>query len=254
MSVDGQPFYALSSAPLPVGRTAGTLSSIGSSGVNGGPLAEVTSTADLAGGVLRVNVLSANTSGQYDPVRPTTARGIARALMRDNLSFQVLGGGSADITVTAHLDGSIALNDPFYGQGNQDMSLGFGGAAFSEYGHVNGSSSSSGYGQPYGWLSYSFSNETPEGFDFTGIVQVRDGQRSAVSLDLLADCWGATCDFAHTGTVGLVLPENVRFTSDSGVFLSSMNAVAPVPEPETWALMLAGLAMIGRIGRKRLKR
>ncbi|MCE9658941.1 MAG: PEPxxWA-CTERM sorting domain-containing protein [Burkholderiales bacterium] len=26
---------------------------------------------------------------------------------------------------------------------------------------------------------------------------------------------------------------------------------APVPEPETWAMMLAGLAMVGRLARRR---
>ena len=260
LHVDGQPFYALTSAPLPAGLTTGTLSSIGSSGVNGGPVGEVTSTGDLAGGVLRVNVLGANTSGLYNPVGPTTARGIASAQLRDNLTFQVLGGGVADITVTAHLDGFFALDDPAYASASQAMTLGIGGAAFSELGgesDVNGFSSyqghnsASGYVPPYGWVSYSFSNETPAGFDFVGVFQVSDGQRSALSLGLTTDCWGATCGFAHTGSIGLVLPDHVRFTSDSGVFLSAVNAVAPVPEPETWALMLAGLAVLGRIAKRR---
>ncbi len=45
------------------------------------------------------------------------------------------------------------------------------------------------------------------------------------------------------------------FTSASGYDYitppGSLTATAPVPEPETWALMLAGIGVIGLISRRR---
>lgn len=40
--------------------------------------------------------------------------------------------------------------------------------------------------------------------------------------------------------------------SNGGVYLFAANTAAVVPEPETYAMMLAGLGMIGFIGRRRL--
>jgi len=57
-----------------------------------------------------------------------------------------------------------------------------------------------------------------------------------MQLSLSTDCFKAICGFDHTGTIGLVLPSDVSFTSDSGVFLSA----AAVPEPASSALLLAG--------------
>ncbi len=245
----GGPLYAMTSAPLALGATAGTISSMGTSGA-GAPneAAQAAATADLSSGVLRVNAKG-------------TARGIAEAEMQDRLTFQVAGGGTRDITVTAHLDGHFSFLDPNYASGSQQMRLSFGSATFYELGgatDTNGLSSYHGHSGPSnnvppgGWLSYSFSNETPTGFDFTGIVQVSDGERSSLTLDLLTDCSEANCAFDHTGRMGLDLPSDVSFTSDSGVFLSAGAApVAAVPEPQTWALMLGGIGLIGALGRRR---
>lgn len=81
-----------------------------------------------------------------------------------------------------------------------------------------------------------------------------DLERTGFNLGLSVDCWGAACGFEHTASIGLVLPEGVSYTSDSGVFLTGVTAVAPVPEPETWALMLAGLGVVGRLARRRQTR
>lgn len=40
--------------------------------------------------------------------------------------------------------------------------------------------------------------------------------------------------------------------SNGGVYLYAANTVAVIPEPETYAMMLAGLGLIGFIGRRRL--
>lgn len=56
-------------------------------------------------------------------------------------------------------------------------------------------------------------------------------------------------DFMHTARISFVLPEGVSVTSMGGY--GSGVAVTPVPEPETWALMLAGLLVTGRLAAKR---
>ena len=258
LAIDGQPLFAVTSPlDMPLGLTTATVSAIGSSGA-GSALGEAVATADLAGGVLRASASGVSTTG-YVPIGPASARVLTTSFMRDYLTFAVAGGGSADITVTAHLDGSYALHDPVYGQGSQAMGLSIGGAAFSELGFVNATASgyghngASGYVPPYGWESYSFSNQSAAGFDFTGVLRVSDLERTAVGLGLDLDCWGATCGFEHTGSIGIVLPDNVSYSSDSGVFLTAGVVTAPVPEPETWALMAAGLAIVGKLTRRRLR-
>jgi len=49
-----------------------------------------------------------------------------------------------------------------------------------------------------------------------------------------------------SATLSLTLPTGLSYTSASGVF-----PAAAVPEPQTWALMLAGAALIGRLARRR---
>ena len=57
-------------------------------------------------------------------------------------------------------------------------------------------------------------------------------------------------DFSNTAQLALALPDGYTFTSASGHFLSP--AVSPVPEPDTLALLLAGMATIGAVSRRRL--
>jgi len=65
----------------------------------------------------------------------------------------------------------------------------------------------------------------------------------AFTLDV--NCTYATCDFSNTARFNFVnLPSSVSFTSDAGVFLSA------VPEPQTYALMLAGLVAMGGFVRR----
>ena len=56
----------------------------------------------------------------------------------------------------------------------------------------------------------------------------------------------ATMNAHDTAFLTMLLPAGATFTSTSGVFLTS-----PIPEPQTWALMLAGIGLVA--GRKRLR-
>jgi hypothetical protein len=56
-------------------------------------------------------------------------------------------------------------------------------------------------------------------------------------------------DFLNTGRFGIQAGPGVSYTSDSGVFLTGGSAA--VPEPASWAMMIAGFALAGRALRRR---
>jgi hypothetical protein len=79
-------------------------------------------------------------------------------------------------------------------------------------------------------------------FDIIGA----DAQINPTILVALDCSLGLQCDYGNTAKLQFInLPGSVSFSSDSGVFL------APVPEPGSTALMLAGLAGIGAWLRRR---
>jgi hypothetical protein len=99
-----------------------------------------------------------------------------------------------------------------------------------------------------------WTSSTPELMKFTGSFELLGS-----SIDLSPDfqlrvgcSLGAQCEYGNTAKFRFVdLPSNVTFTSDSGKFLTGVPSVTPVPEPETYALMLAGLSLVGWMARRR---
>lgn len=249
--------YALTSSnTMPLGLTTATLSSIGSNTPAGHATGDASATADLAGGVLR-STTAALQNVPYQPVGPESTRVITTSAMQDYVTFSVASAQGADVVFTTHLDGSYALSDPYYGSGHAQVIVIFGQASFGYQGQedVFGNNYGVHTSTPYGggldsWKSYSFSNETTTGFDFTGTIHVTDRERVQMFAGLYLDCAYSSCGFGNTARVGLDVPGGVSFTSDSGVFLSGASPVAPIPEPGTWALMVAGLAAVGRTVRR----
>jgi hypothetical protein len=63
---------------------------------------------------------------------------------------------------------------------------------------------------------------------------------------------GLQCDYGSTAKFRFIdLPSNVTFTSASGVFLTGLGSPGAVPEPASWALMIAGFGLTGAAMRRR---
>jgi hypothetical protein len=62
-----------------------------------------------------------------------------------------------------------------------------------------------------------------------------------------------TYTMTYTGTLDLSAPNlKVLFVDDEGTKVGSLlSATIPIPEPDTYALMIAGLGVIGFIARRR---
>ncbi|MFQ3595887.1 MAG: PEPxxWA-CTERM sorting domain-containing protein [Sphingomonadaceae bacterium] len=65
------------------------------------------------------------------------------------------------------------------------------------------------------------------------------------------------CDFGNTSAIRFsAMPEGLSWTSQSGVFLSGLVAPPPppggvIPEPATWAMLIAGFGLVGSAARRR---
>jgi hypothetical protein len=195
-------------------------------------------TADASAGTLRT-VAQAGLNGPY--IIPASAdASISEAIL--------FSGGFGQ---TAYLDysfeGSIALAGAEYPQ-----------AAFAQLAINIGTIF--GGGTTYETLS-AFAGNCGPGCEVgtftsrTGSIAIpiaEGGANIAMSLLTFAT-YGNLVDFSNTAAFYLRLPEGVTFTSQSGRFLADATPIftTAVPEPETYALMLAGLAMIGVVRRRR---
>ncbi len=235
--------YSPSSAA--VGLTAIALSAA----VNGTNSGSSEAAADLRAGTVRAKATTSNT---FNGV------GSASAELYEDLTFSVAGGGSRQVMFVGHLDGTIGsfANSGSLSGLSYNLNFGPSNLLFISQGSQSGFTVSTGGtsgGPPGGWDSYSLTNVTETGFDFNGLFTVTDGDMRALSLRLYLNCQeGVSCDFSHTGSVDLRLPAGVSFTSGSGVFLVPP-VIGGVPEPSSWALMLAGFGMVGWAARRRTR-
>ena len=74
------------------------------------------------------------------------------------------------------------------------------------------------------------------------------GQFSITAALSVNGSYGESANFSNTSRLYLRLPAEATLASESGQLFSTAQ---PVPEPQTYALMLAGLALIAGVARKR---
>ena len=173
----------------------------------------------------------------------------------DGLNFTVAGATASTVTnigVTFDIHGMRSTTD---GDITVRNILNFGDAG------LDYSLSQRGLGAPaigksaFGWVSYSFDESVPDHTTFRGVYALRGAsQRLMFGEGFWTTAYynGATSDYASTSSFSFVLPSEVTYTSDSGVFLTGLGGVGGgVPEPATWALMLAGFGLVGSALRRR---
>lgn len=227
----------------PVGLNAITVAA-SVTGTNSG---SAEASVDLGAGTVRAKAGSSNTFN---------GSGSANAELYDDLTFAVAGGGSGQVTFLSHLDGSIGSFTTANSLSGLSYNINLGNSGFSYFsqgsqgGFTFGTNGLGSTSPPTGWESYSFTNVTQTGFDFSGVFTVADGDTRSLAQRLYLICQeGVSCDFSHTGSVGFILPEGISFTSASGIFL--VPPVGGVPEPASWAMLITGFAMTGSALRRR---
>jgi len=145
------------------------------------------------------------------------------SVLLDGVHFHITDGASSvPVTVDVHLGGTLG-GGGFY---SNTFALTFGG--FLSYTMQNGAFVPS----VGGWVGTpSLTNESVTGFDFSGTLDITNGETLPLLMSLQLGCnSGETCDFSHTAALSFVLPQDVTFTSDSGVLLTQAGG-SPVPEP-----------------------
>ncbi len=212
--------------------------------------------ADLASGTLGVYAggthLDVNGTGGQDG-----GTGIGAAIANDTLHFSIAGADASTVTfigVTYTIDGNFFdAGRGVEASAQVQPRLFLGNASFMASIDANSALAPTvDVTSAANWVSSSISPATPDLITFTGVYALTGSTMDlGVQENLNAQCGGGDiCDYAHTARLSFSLPANVTYTSDSGVFLTAAT-VAAVPEPESYALMLAGFAAIGTVVRRK---
>jgi hypothetical protein len=188
----------------------------------------------------------------------------------DTLNFSIAGAENStttNIIVKFQLDGELFTPDahgaPGLGTPNASIadSFGFGGANASVNFYQAGANSRYGVFEQQltqsnsqtGWVSHSWDIVSPGLTQFTGVYAL-SGISQTVGIRNVLSAYaatGASFNYGSTSSLNLILPDNVTFTSASGVFLSDLPTSGTVPEPASWALMIGGFGMAGAMIRRR---
>ena len=187
----------------------------------------------------------------------------AKAVLSDTLHFTVAGANASTVTlipVGFTVAGTFNGSSPaFYSGGSLYYGFQFGDARAYEFGDYGaGTVNYPAGGSPTyafpdsgpltaGWQSFSVSSYDPSDTRVSGVYAITGASADIpISFYLEIRAGGnVTLDYSNGSGVSIGQVDGVSFTSDSGVFLSA------VPEPDTWALMLAGFAVLGGLARRR---
>jgi hypothetical protein len=213
----------------------------------------VTSSVDLASGQVKTY------TSFYGPDSPSGDFGSSAGVFGDQVTFS--GNGAVDFSFG--FDGDIALD--VYDPENTSTIFFLVTANLRVFDATAGANSTNFVNHAGALVSRSFSwtfrptDSFSMSFDelLQGSTQVAAGRAYDVfasfspAVALNGHDADVTMDFSNTATFGIA-PQatGVSFTSASGALLGSAQTAA-VPEPTTWALMIAGFGLIGSALRRR---
>lgn len=227
--------YNLTASSSSASLATGSLSNPSASGQ-----ARASTYADLATGKL-----GGSSAGDY------ARQGYTTAVFNDLLTFSIAGASSTTVTLIEigfSIDGGMVYSGAPFSETALSGDLRF-GDAFARVVFGSGVVPSEGQG---GWVSGSWSAAANADLNtFTGIYALVGatptlGVRAALGTRASSL---SSADYGNTASFQMSLPTHVTYTSASGVFLSA----APVPEPGTWALMLAGMGGVLLRARRRAR-
>jgi hypothetical protein len=241
--------YGTSANGIDGAATAARSSAVLTTAVRG-PGAEITSHADawadLSLAKVGVSAFGLRRASPNSVVEGVTAD--AKARIADTLRFTIAGANAGTVTrigMVWDIDGSFDNRGPFA----PSVKFWFGIGDALAYGSVTQGSDVL-RGTAGTWAAGSgFTRLSEDHVQFTGYLDlVGPSADLGAAIELWAfDNLSGHADWGNTGSMRLVLPSNVSYTSASGVFLA-----APIPEPGTWALMGLGLlAMAAQARRQR---
>jgi PEP-CTERM motif len=165
----------------------------------------------------------------------TSGNSAVSATMEDQLTFYVNGPESDTVTLGFSLDGLLSLGGEASYNQNIEYKI---GTADMEWAGQSGAAPYT--GNTTGFNSFAFTNDTISGFTFQGTLTVTNGETLPLFFTQFINCNdGAVCDFSNTGQMSLILPSDVTYTSNSGVFLTQ-GATAPEPG----SVLLVGLGFV----------
>mgnify|MGYP000966313315 CR=1 FL=1 len=185
---------------------------------------------------------------------PTYNGAQAFAYMTDTLTFAIAGADASSVTnigIRWSLDGRLALEDlRGFATVRDQLYIGNGFAQYS--GTLNGLPDVSETHFDRNWVSTNWSVNPAGNFQFEGVYALNG---TSDVLGIAQYLWAAaggsgSATYGSTSHLSFALPTNVTFTSASGTFLSATTSA--VPEPATWAMMLAGFGLIGASMRRRV--
>ena len=145
------------------------------------------------------------------------------------------------------------------GDSNGPLSLSTDTAFRVAYDYINGFYQQDGLGNAASWtvtgLAGNNFNGGPWNLEISTTLWVPPGETSVQLQPVLylTSCGSGTgsCDLGNTARVRFgALPTGLSWTSQSGLFLSGLGTGA-VPEPASWAMLIAGFGLTGAMARRR---
>ena len=190
-----------------------------------------------------------------------------KAGLFDTLTFNIAGAGSnavTDVVLNYKLDGTFSnTNAIAYGEPGATFGwdIGFGDTFYYQKGAYSPGPTGN-YPVPtfappvaqdysndaVNFVSAQYVSDTPEDTRVQLTYALRGSSVTVGFADGLGMFCanGVSCNYADTSTIGFQLPSSVTLKSASGAFLTG-----GVPEPSSWALTLAGFALVGGAIRRR---